>query len=53
MLFDILGTNKEPETARTDDILLNILSFTLHTSFSDHLGAGGAQLTLLPLSPYA
>lgn len=34
---------------RTDDVLL---PFMLHTSFSDHLGAGGDQLTLLLLSPY-
>lgn len=44
------------DEVQADDFLLLCLSgppLTFHTSFSDHLGADGEQLTLQPLSPDA
>lgn len=56
MLFDVFRTSTLQGTGQRErQTVLYVFRppFTLHTSFSDHLGAGGVQLTLLPLSPYA
>lgn len=55
LMYSEPALSRKPQRERQIIFFLYFLlpPFMLHTSFSDHLGAGGVQLTLLPLPPYA